>query len=395
MWSLLGWWLMVRVVAVALFGIERSALAAEMAAVAGGMGAGIVLRLGLAGAVQRMVDQGKAQLRTAAAVPVGPPVLLPQQQAGASPPVSGRHLPDPEKTVHELEETLDSAGVEALEALFADSPAPVAAPKAPPVPAKVHLGAAVPVAVPVAVLAVPFAGLGDSAASKQAEVDFDDLLGTIAGAPLPPIATAQMSAPAFAPLGFQKPPVVDPEQTSVVPTEPSSVWVPPRAAEATRAYAGSTGEAIRAAIEQAQDGQRPPPRVRLSNAVQRDAQGNLQWWLDGRWEALPADLIQAVAVGLVEHSNFPDAQPEIWIDVIYERGSPGQRAEAVRIHLSRDALQRFAPDLSAARAFGNLAAEFAEGGALRLPQRPVWPGPPWPRYGTAAEFVAMWQRELG
>ena len=406
LWTVVGWWLLLRLLAVALFGIERSALAAEMLAVAVGGATGLVLRLGLAGAVQRLLDQGKAQLR-AAAEPVAPGPAVVSQAAPdrLAPPSHSRHVPDPEKTVHELEETLDSAGDEALAALFGDLPAPAPALSAAPLPPAVlpspvlpSTGLAAPLAaakpiphapVPQAAAALPFGGFGQTKAPASGGLDLDDLLGDFdlgAAPPLAPQAAVEKaSVSALAP---------DPERTAVVPTEPSSVWVAPRQAEATRAYAGSTGESIRAAIEEARV-EHLPPRVRLSNAMQRDAHGNLQCLLEGQWESLAADLVQGVAVGLVEHRNWPDAQPEIWIDVILDRGSPGRRADAVRVHLSREALLQFAPGRGAAQAFAVLAEELASVGALRLPQQPVWPGPPWPRYATAAEFVAMWQRELG
>lgn len=397
MWSLLGWWMLVRLLAVALFSMERSALAAEMLAVVGGAAAGVVLRLGITGAVQRVLDQGKAQLRAAASpVPVGPPVVPGPARGGMAPPAFARQVPDTDETVHELEETLDSAEDEALAALFSEDPAPAPVATAVPLPAK---GLAER-QIPAAAAALPFGGFGDPKVPDSVGLDFDALLGAMAAPAPQPTSLAPAGAPGFAPLGFAPvaaaaPLAADSEQTSVVPTEPSSMWVPPRLAQGTRAYAGSTGEAIRAAIEQAQQAQRLPPRVRLSNAVRRDPHGNLQCWLEGQWEGLPADLIQGVAVGLVEHSNFPDAQPEIWIDVILERDGPERRAEVLRIHLSREALLQFSPDRSGSLAFAALAEEIASVGALRLPQRPVWPGPPWPRYATAAEFVSMWQQELG
>lgn len=396
LWTVLGWWLLIRLLAVALFGIERSALAAEMLAVVVGAGAGLVVRLGLAGAVQRLVEQGKAQLR-AAAEPVGPAVV-PAPNYGGPPPPRGPHVPDPEKTIHEIEETMDSAGDEALAALFGEDPAPVAVPVSVPISVAPTAGKPTPAPsasaapLPSAAMALPFGGFGESNPPASAALDLDDLLGA---GPVP-VAPSQPAAPlAFGPKALAVPRRADSEQTAMVATEPSAVWVAPRPAEATRAYAGSTGEAIRAAIDLAEGSAQPPPAVRLSHAVQRDASGNLQWLLEGQWESLATDLIQGVAVGLVEHRNWPDAQPEIWIDVILDRGGPGRRAEAVRVHLSREALQQFAPGSSGAAAFGALAEELAGAGALRLPQRPVWPGPPWPRYPTAAEFVAMWQRELG
>jgi hypothetical protein len=110
---------------------------------------------------------------------------------------------------------------------------------------------------------------------------------------------------------------------------------------------------------------------------------------------LATDLVQGVAVGLVEHRDWPNMQPEIWIDVVTARASRQHPAQAVRLHLSRAALEEFAPAVPMARAFAQLAEELAAGGALCLPQQPLWPGPPWPRYATAGEFIAMWQRELG
>lgn len=136
------------------------------------------------------------------------------------------------------------------------------------------------------------------------------------------------------------------------------------------------------------------PQVRLARNVARAPDGSLRVEIDDQWENLATDLVQAVAIGLILHSNWPGARPEIWLDVILDVGGSGRPAEAVRLHLGRQALERLVPGVPLPQAFATLAEQLVAAGAFPLPQQPVWPGPPWPRFATAAEFVRMWLRQL-
>ena len=136
------------------------------------------------------------------------------------------------------------------------------------------------------------------------------------------------------------------------------------------------------------------PKVQLARSIDRDEHGVLRAQLESDSQSLAADCVRAVAVGLVIHANYVDVAPEIWIDVITDLGGKDRPAVAVRLHPARDDLLRLLPGLSSAAAFAALADELARGGAFQLPQQPIWPGPPFPRYSTAADFIRMWHTQL-
>ncbi|MSQ81491.1 MAG: hypothetical protein EXR77_01045 [Myxococcales bacterium] len=136
------------------------------------------------------------------------------------------------------------------------------------------------------------------------------------------------------------------------------------------------------------------PKVQLARSIDRDEYGVLRAHMESDSQSLAADCVRAVAVGLVIHANYVDVAPEIWIDVITDLGGKDRPAVAVRLHPARDDLLRLLPGLSSAAAFAALADELARGGAFQLPQQPIWPGPPFPRYATAADFIRMWHTQL-
>lgn len=392
MWSLVGWWLVLRLISAALFGLERSALTAEMLALPAGAAVGFALRSDAGEALRQWLAQGKAQLDAAAApVPVGPS-LGPEVQAGRGvPPPSAAVARQDEygPPTHEVEETLDGAEDPALAALFAED-LPAIAPVA-------VAGPAPDVAMPAQAAALFARGAAKVEEAPRsgaaAAPGLDDLLSELIGgsptSPSPSGLAGQKAAPALSEVAL--PAVIAPVAARPAPAAPLEPAKATPRAEPTIAYSPDQAAALRSAGAMA----RPLPTVRLAQSLRRGPDGSLQCLLDGEWEGLATDLVQGVAVGLVEHRDWPNMQPEIWIDVVTARASRQHPAEVVRLHLSRAALEEFAPAVPMARAFAQLAEELAAGGALCLPQQPLWPGPPWPRYATAGEFIAMWQRELG
>lgn len=404
MWSLVGWWWVGRLLSAALFGIERSALTAELLALPMGAALGWALRVDALAAVRGAIAAGKAQLDTAAPAPVGPP-LGPEVQAGGAVDVDATGGDDP---ASDDEADGAAAADPALAALFAeDEPAP---PRL-----------AAPGPRPEAVLPAQAAALFARGATKAPapSVDgapqLDDLLADLLGAapaseaPQPQVVSPAPAVPPVEPLAAPArqsgalasvlpPSAAQPSaaQPSVAPFRPArqSGVLPsaPADAEPTQAYVAprpAGGHSPSGANEAA-----PLPQVRLAQRLRRGGDGGLQCELDGDWLPVATDLIEGVAVGLIEHRDWPGSQPEIWIDVITQRARRNRAAEVLRLHLSRAALEELAPGVAMAQAFAGLAEELAAGGALCLPQQPLWPGPPWPRYATAADFVAMWQRQL-
>lgn len=136
------------------------------------------------------------------------------------------------------------------------------------------------------------------------------------------------------------------------------------------------------------------PRVRLGEELRRDPGGFLAVNVQETPLLLQPGVVKAVAVGVILHANWPGAAPEVWIDLIIDAGGARRPADAVRLHLGRADLQRALPQLPASKAFVALLEELSAPRAYQLPQQPVWPGPPFPTYATAADFIAMWLREL-
>ncbi|MBI5608745.1 MAG: hypothetical protein HY902_07675 [Deltaproteobacteria bacterium] len=187
------------------------------------------------------------------------------------------------------------------------------------------------------------------------------------------------------------PPLGAGEQTEWVGAPPPVTGPQPRTpGEATVAYLPR--EAVRTAITEALHRGVRTAAIAVAQDLGRDANGVVHAQCDGAWQSLDPTQLQAVAVGVVVHSDDPDQVPQVYIDCITDRGDRDQPPRAVRLCANAAMLRRLAPGQDSSAAFASLARELAGAGAKPLPERPNWPGPPWPRYDTLADFMRMWQR---
>lgn len=444
-WSLPAWWLIARIVAMAFDVVERPRLLSEVVGFLAGGGAALALHFQAERAAAGGPPTGHpvadylpvvvvgwwAQLRQKATELVdGPPPDAPVE-AALPPEVPA---PDANWAVKSKAES-DEAPVEptpqwpqteriAPAALTAVAPAVPAEPAPPAVP--LPLPQPEPPAwqfdVDLPAELLPPAGSTivdvDAAPDVSAMLfDFDapeltDFAGQGRGfsSTLPmalPEAKAQNPVFSPPPAGLDDlappddaaPPQAPDEQTRMVAPGEMPLGRAPRkfdplapTQEPTMAYTRGRPPSLGLSAFEAADPLRP--LVRLARNVARAPDQTLLVEIDGQWESLAPDLVRAVAVGMVLHTNWPGATPEIWLDVIVDVGDRQHPAEAIRLHLGRTALQRLFPTLAPPQAFAALAEHLASAGGFPLPHQPVWPGPPWPRYNTAADFVRMWHRQL-
>ncbi len=392
-WSVAAWWLMVRLLAMWWTGVDRAGVIGELAGWSIGLAAGMAVHLGWIG-----------QLQAAAGPALGATMQKVRRMAqkveeperDLSPPPSAPSAPI-EDARDDESELRDDERPEVD--LFALEAAPT------PLPALVHgparrrqldlpderdlLGPdawAEPAPTPVVETAPPTGGNlawllhnrpKDGASATPATVADDDLLAALDAAiarPAPPLQ-----------------PVAD-EATVMVAQPPPPITGPqPRpVSEATMAY--SARDVMRTAVTDALRHGVVATELAVADDVGRDAKGVLHAHCGGTWHTLNPHELQAVAVGVIVHSDDPTAVPQIYIDCIADRGGRDRPAKAVRLCANSQMLQRLAPGQDGTSAFAALATELASGDAKTLPAAATWPGPPWPRFDTPADFVRMWQR---
>lgn len=379
-WAVAAWWLAARLLGQLWGDSDRAAIIAEMAGVAGGAGVGLAFQFGLIDRLVGLAGGGglsglQAELRrrlqkaepAAAPEPPRPVRTEPAQQLYPEEAISQDELPKTWEVEESADLNLVALGVRPptqagpLGWLLggADAIGPGATPIGATVPSfdSVVLQADAPTkagASPGTPAAVSRAAGQDWVHGKNAE------------------DTAAMPLASHFPVGRQP--------------------LPPGVSENTIAY--SSGAAARTELNAALAAAVVPPLVRLATDVRRSADGGLQLWIGDGWDDLSPDLVQCVAVGLIEHRDWQDASPEIWIDCITDPGGRDRPPEVVRVHVSGESLQKLHPGAERSQAFNALASELASAGAQRLPVLEPWPGPPWPRYATAGEFLKMWQRQV-
>jgi len=424
-WAVAAWWLVARVVSLWLGDMDRPLVVAELVSFLAGGAAAVALRVRFpGGALPTRVDPRAGSGHTP---------RLPEPAQGAPPPARASHIAAPAAA-----DDLPPAahGAAAPDAAWAVAGVdPLAEPE---ITVRKRSAVEDPPSV-AAVAAPPARGTGDqaptsplpapSAAAHEPDLagmvfDFSEPAGVeFAGqgsgfsSPLSAAVAPSQAPPALAELellrpppevdleallaGLPPPPAADHDTDIIAPPsvalEPA--LPPPLAAatlggydETTVAYGPGRSVAHPVPALQAEDPR--TPRVRLAARVDRLEDGALRALVDGQWVPLDQNQVRAVAVGLVLHRDHPGAAPEIWIDVITDLGGRDRPACAIRLHPARDDLARLLPEVAPSHAFARLAELLAAGGAFQLPQQPVWPGPPFPRYDTAAEFIRMWHRQL-
>ena len=427
-WSVAVWWLIARTVSLWLGDVDRPLVVAELVSFIAGGAAGAGLRLHSAGKLglpPRRPARPSPTSRTNEHAPVEhafaglsaresqPIEAEPPSDPAADLPPPGPSAPAPDAAwavigpdpLAEPQIALRKRTVGHSDATAVATAPPSAAVQAatvlvPPVDPEPQLHV-FDFSVPAA---VDFAGQGTGFSTPLATS------AAVAPAPVPASATAldsfdPLQAPAafdfdalFA--GLPPPPAGDSDTDVVAPpaaarqpeTPPPLAARPSPYNESTVAYAPGRQPSPLVAPETLEDP--AVPRVALAAAVDRAQDGVVLALVGDAWLRLGPAEVRAVAVGLVLHRDHPGATPEIWIDVVTDVGGRDQPARAVRLHPAREDLLRLLPDVAPSHAFATLAELLAAGGAFQLPQQPVWPGPPFPRYDTAAEFIRMWHRQL-
>ncbi len=430
-WAVAVWWLLARAISLWLGDVDRPLVLAELVSfLVGAVAAGVLRYRGLAmpspaavaaavpppAAValdpfdrRATVPAARASQQSVAA-PVADPAadLPPVDQATAAAPdaawavVGPDPLAEPQIALRKRGAT-QSAKSETGIVAFAPSSAPgtpLASPAAEAAPAP---AAAAPLVFDfTAPAAIEFAGQGTGFASPLAAVpalatpappahapDASDLLQPPGAfdldallAALPPPPTVERDTDIVAPpVAARAPEAPPPLAAQASPYDESTVaYAPGRAMPQLQPDVAHTDPTV--------------PQVRLAERIDRAADGVLLALINEEWLRLDPAQVRAVAVGLILHSNHPGATAESWIDVVSDTGSRERAAHAVRLHPAREDLVRLLPDVPPSLAFARLAESLAAGGAFQLPQQPVWPGPPFPRYDTAAEFIRMWHRQL-
>ena len=137
-----------------------------------------------------------------------------------------------------------------------------------------------------------------------------------------------------------------------------------------------------------------PPRDPLATPYWtlegRDSQGLLLHDEDGVPMRLDPRHLLAVAVGVVQTVDVGMPGPALIIDLVLDSRPP----RCVRMRPSAEALAKSWPGETRQDAVLALARHLASGGALRIPQVPEWPGPPWTTYPDTRALMAQWQQAL-
>ena len=122
----------------------------------------------------------------------------------------------------------------------------------------------------------------------------------------------------------------------------------------------------------------------------RDRQGLLLRDEDGVVTRLDARHLLAVAVGVVQIVDVGAPGPALIFDLVMDVRPP----RCVRVRPTPDVLTAAWPGLTRQEAVVALARELAAGGAIRVPQVPEWPGPPWSAFPDTRSLMAAWQLAL-
>ncbi len=122
----------------------------------------------------------------------------------------------------------------------------------------------------------------------------------------------------------------------------------------------------------------------------RDAHGLQLRDEDGVATRLDPRQLLAVAVGVVQTVDQGPPGPALIFDLILDVRPP----RALRLRPTPDVLAAGWPGLTRQDAVVALARELAAGGAIRVPQVPEWPGPPWTTYPDTRTLMAAWQLAL-
>ncbi len=122
----------------------------------------------------------------------------------------------------------------------------------------------------------------------------------------------------------------------------------------------------------------------------RDHQGLLLRDEDDVPTRLDPRHLLAVAVGVVQTLDVGAPGPALIVDLIMDARPP----RCVRLRPSPEALAAGWPGLTRQEAVVALMRELASGGAIRVPQVPEWPGPPWSTFPDTRALKAAWQLAL-
>jgi len=419
-WSVAAWWLMVRLIAMWATGADRASVIGELAGWFIGLGAGIAVNQGWLQQVHAVagprLGAGVEKMRRVAQKQEGT-----SQRGQPPPPSESEPEPEPEDdaptgVTFDFEAEPQPSPADPLPALVMPKPSTRAVELPTSAPSPSHADEQ-----PLQLLA----DITISARSEQTEAmpAAAPQLWSQSATPAPsslnwlmqgkaPAAETRPSAPSAVPDSADSgdllaalnavivqplpqvaaPPLVASEHTALVASPPPAVSGPrPRpSSEVTMAYLPR--DAVRTAITEALHRGVVPAQVAVAQDLGRNAAGVLHAYCNGAWQALDPKQLQAVAVGVVVHRDDPGQAPQVYLDCIHDWGDRDRPARAVRLCANAAMLQRLAPGQDSGTAFASLARELANAGAKPLPDRPVWPGPPWPRYDTLADFMRMWQR---
>ena len=169
-------------------------------------------------------------------------------------------------------------------------------------------------------------------------------------------------------------PTPDPQPSSA---DPFAHWTAP-AADPAPAYAP-----ILATPAPAEAPSRMP--IERWQLLGRDTVGLQFRDVHGRMARLPPEHLLAVTAGIVKGGEPGTPGPALLLDVVLDE----HPRRCVRLRPSPESLAVLWPSYARADAVAALARELASGRALRLPQTPEWPGPPWATFANVGAMEAV------
>lgn len=119
--------------------------------------------------------------------------------------------------------------------------------------------------------------------------------------------------------------------------------------------------------------------------IGRDASGLSFRDIHGQLARLPPERLLAVTAGIVKSGEPGTAGPALLLDVVLDE----RPRRCIRLRPSPEALAHLWPTYSRGDAVAALARELSSGRALRLPQTPEWPGPPWAMFADVGALEAV------